>query len=55
MPEQAAGAKRLLVPENLWFFLYEDSLAVKPNDPCSTFSCDSEECPVCGCLEDSRR
>ncbi|MBA0574248.1 hypothetical protein Golob_001475, partial [Gossypium lobatum] len=64
MPEQAAGAKRLLVPEKLWLFFYEDAITVKPDDSsgCSTFPSDSEECPECSntlsevaCLEDSRR
>ena len=49
MPEQAAGAKRLLVPEKLWLFFYEDAITIKPDDPsgCSTFPSDSEECPEC--------
>ncbi|XVF48123.1 hypothetical protein PTKIN_Ptkin03bG0165600 [Pterospermum kingtungense] len=64
MPEQAAGAKRLLVPEKLWLFFYEDAITIKPDDPsgCSTFPSDSEECPECSnalsevaCLEDSIR
>ncbi|KAK8486160.1 hypothetical protein V6N11_019983 [Hibiscus sabdariffa] len=64
MPEQAAGAKRLLVPEKLWLFFYEDAVTVKPDDPsgCPTFPADSKECPECSnalsevaCLEDSRR
>ncbi|GMI84417.1 ubiquitin-specific protease 26 [Hibiscus trionum] len=64
MPEQAAGAKRLLVPEKLWLFFYEDAVTVKPDDPsgCPTFPSDSKECPQCSnvlsevaCLEDSRR
>ncbi|OMO91103.1 Ubiquitin [Corchorus olitorius] len=64
MPEQAAGAKRLLVPEKLWLFFYEDAITIKPDDSltCSTFPSDSEECPECSnalsevaCLEDSKR
>ncbi|KAJ9146282.1 hypothetical protein P3X46_028567 [Hevea brasiliensis] len=64
MPEQAPGTKRLLVPEKLWLFLYEDVIAVKPDDPlgCTTFPSDSEQCPQCcdelsevACLEDSLR
>lgn len=49
MPEKAAGAKRLLVPENLWLFLYEDAIKVKPDDPlgCPTFPSGSEECTEC--------
>ncbi|PON72999.1 Ubiquitinyl hydrolase [Parasponia andersonii] len=64
MPEQAVGAKRLLVPETLWLFLYEDAIAVKPDDPlgCSTFPLDSRQCSQCtdelsesACMEDSLR
>lgn len=64
MPEKAGGAKRLLVPEILWLFIYEDAMKVKPDDllGCSTFPLDSEECPECSdalsevaCLEDSIR
>ncbi|GAV63630.1 UCH domain-containing protein/DUSP domain-containing protein [Cephalotus follicularis] len=64
MPEQAAGAKRLLVPENLWLFIYKDASAVKPADPLefSTFPIDSKQCSQCSneisevaCLEDSLR
>uniref|UniRef100_A0A2P2JYZ7 Ubiquitin carboxyl-terminal hydrolase n=1 Tax=Rhizophora mucronata TaxID=61149 RepID=A0A2P2JYZ7_RHIMU len=64
MPEQATGAKRLLVPENLWLFFYEDAITVKPDDSfnCTTFPSDSEQCPQCSnelsevaCLEDSLR
>ncbi|ESR63291.1 hypothetical protein CICLE_v100073062mg, partial [Citrus x clementina] len=44
MPEKAGGAKRLLVPEILWLFIYEDAMKVKPDDllGCSTFPLDSE-------------
>ncbi|XP_008219811.1 PREDICTED: ubiquitin carboxyl-terminal hydrolase 26 isoform X1 [Prunus mume] len=64
MPDQATGAKRLLVPENLWLFLYEDAFAVKPDDHlgCSTFPLDSAQCSQCSdelsevaCMEDSLR
>lgn len=64
LPEQAVGAKRLLVPESLWLFLFESANAVKPDDPlgCSTFPSDSETCAVCNmeltevaCMEDSLR
>lgn len=64
MPEKAGGAKRLLVPEILWLFIYEDAKKVKPDDllGCSTFPLDSEECPECSdalsevaCIEDSIR
>ncbi|XP_057987065.1 ubiquitin carboxyl-terminal hydrolase 26 isoform X2 [Hevea brasiliensis] len=64
MPEQAPGAKRVLVSEKLWLFFYEDAIAVKPDDPlgCKTFPLGSEQCPQCcvelsevACLEDSLR
>lgn len=64
MPEQASGAKRALVPENLWLFIYKLANEVKPDDMvgCSVFPSDSEICPECSvelsevtCLEDSRR
>lgn len=49
LPEKAAGAKRLLVPENLWLFLREDALNVKPDDRfgCCNFSKDSVPCSQC--------
>ncbi|KAJ4845848.1 Ubiquitin carboxyl-terminal hydrolase 26 [Turnera subulata] len=49
MPEHASGAKRLLVPENLWLFFYEDAMSVKPDDPLgfATFPLDSVECSQC--------
>lgn len=49
MPELAPGAKRLLVPESLWNFVRDTSMAVKPDDAagCSTFSSDSEPCALC--------
>ncbi|XP_077253161.1 ubiquitin carboxyl-terminal hydrolase 26-like isoform X2 [Tasmannia lanceolata] len=64
LPEQAVGAKRLLVPENLWLFLCESATAVKADDPlgCSPFPLDSETCTLCNkeltqvaSLEDSLR
>jgi ubiquitin carboxyl-terminal hydrolase 48 len=64
MPEQAAGAKRVLVPEDCWLFLYEDAISVKPDDllGCAAFPLDSRECCECSdelsevaCLEDSLR
>ncbi|KAK9289140.1 hypothetical protein L1049_017613 [Liquidambar formosana] len=49
LPELAAGAKRLLVPESLWLFFYESATAVKPEDTlgCSTFPSDKEPCALC--------
>ncbi|KAM7264292.1 hypothetical protein ACFE04_001975 [Oxalis oulophora] len=49
MPERAAGAKRLLVSENLWGFIYEDAITVKPDDPLgsSPFPIESEQCLEC--------
>ncbi|KAL5986981.1 Ubiquitin carboxyl-terminal hydrolase 26 [Asimina triloba] len=64
LPEQASGAKRLLVPEDLWYFLFECATAAKPDDPsgCLTFPSDSEACIICSmemsevaCLEDNLR
>ncbi|KAI3916826.1 hypothetical protein MKW98_001407 [Papaver atlanticum] len=64
MPEQVAGAKRVLVPEDLWLFLYEDSNKVKPGDVlgCSTFPSEAESCAICSvelnevaCFEDTLR
>ncbi|XP_054797302.1 ubiquitin carboxyl-terminal hydrolase 26 isoform X2 [Prosopis cineraria] len=64
LPEQAAGAKRVLVPESFWHFIYEDALSVKPDDPlgCPTFPSDTMPCSECSnelsevaCLEDSLR
>lgn len=64
LPEQAAGAKRALIPENLWIFIYKSSNEVKPDDMigCSVFPSDSEICPQCSdelsevtCMEDSLR
>ncbi|XP_076959230.1 ubiquitin carboxyl-terminal hydrolase 26-like [Bidens hawaiensis] len=52
MPEQAPGAKRALVPENLWLFIYESANEVKPDDMigCSVFLSGSDVCPQC-CVE----
>lgn len=49
LPEQAAGAKRVLVPEDLWLFLHEDAIAVKPDDPTGvpTFPSDARQCSLC--------
>ncbi|KAI7752502.1 hypothetical protein M8C21_015853, partial [Ambrosia artemisiifolia] len=64
MPEQAPGAKRALVPENLWLFIYKSANEVKPDDMigCSVFPSDSDVCPQCcvelsevTCMEDSLR
>ncbi|XP_062022879.1 ubiquitin carboxyl-terminal hydrolase 26 [Rosa rugosa] len=64
LPEQAPGAKRLLIPEILWLFLYQDALTVKPAEDlgCSTFLSDSLQCSECSdelsevaCMEDSLR
>ncbi|KAL1195061.1 Ubiquitin carboxyl-terminal hydrolase 26 [Cardamine amara subsp. amara] len=64
MPEQAPGAKRVLVPENFWSFLVEDALKVIPEDTSGStcFPLDSSQCCLCteelsevACLEDSLR
>ncbi|KAJ1420139.1 Ubiquitin-specific peptidase 48 [Sesbania bispinosa] len=64
MPEQAPGAKRVLIPESFWLFLYEDAVSAKPDDPLGgpTFPSDSKECSQCSnelsevaCFEDSLR
>ncbi|CAJ2643397.1 unnamed protein product [Trifolium pratense] len=64
MPEQAPGAKRVLIPETFWLFLYEDAISVKPDDPLGgpTLPLSSIECSQCinelseaACLEDSLR
>ncbi|PHT52680.1 hypothetical protein CQW23_07142 [Capsicum baccatum] len=64
MPEKASGARRVLIPENLWNFIREIAMAVKPDDSvgCSTFFSDSEPCTECSnqltevaCLEDTLR
>ncbi|CAI9109033.1 OLC1v1008768C1 [Oldenlandia corymbosa var. corymbosa] len=50
MPEQAPGAKRLLVPEDLWQFIEKSAMTVKPDDTlgCLTFPSDTEPCAQCG-------
>lgn len=64
MPEQASGAKRVLVPESLWLFLLESANTVKPDDPKGSlgFTSHSEACAICSveltevaCLEDNLR
>ncbi|XP_065881079.1 ubiquitin carboxyl-terminal hydrolase 26 isoform X2 [Euphorbia lathyris] len=64
MPEQAPGAKRILVPDNLWRFICEDASAVKPDDfsGCMIFDSNTQQCLQCcdelsevACLEDSLR
>ncbi|KAL8158829.1 hypothetical protein V2J09_000366, partial [Rumex salicifolius] len=64
LPEQVTSAKRVLVPENFWLFLYENSNLIKPEDEfgCSTFPSDSNLCSQCcmeltevACFEDSLR
>nr|GMD75431.1 ubiquitin carboxyl-terminal hydrolase 26 [Ipomoea batatas] len=64
LPELAPGARRALIPENLWNFIHETAMAVKPGDTLgsSTFSSDSEPCAQCSielsehaCLEDNLR
>ncbi|CAI9284968.1 unnamed protein product [Lactuca saligna] len=49
MPEQAPGAKRALIPETLWEFIYKASNEVKPDDMigCMVFPSDSETCSHC--------
>nr|AAG42764.1 ubiquitin-specific protease 26 [Arabidopsis thaliana] len=64
MPEQAPGAKRVVVPENFWSFLFEDALKVMSEDTldCTCFPVDSSQCCHCtevlsevACFEDSLR
>nr|XP_017229766.1 PREDICTED: ubiquitin carboxyl-terminal hydrolase 26 isoform X2 [Daucus carota subsp. sativus] len=64
LPEKAAGARRLLIPETLWLFIVESANTVKPNDleGCSVFLLESEPCGICStnlseeaCEEDSMR
>ncbi|XP_004235069.1 ubiquitin carboxyl-terminal hydrolase 26 isoform X1 [Solanum lycopersicum] len=64
MPQQASGARRVLIPETLWNFTREIAMAVKPDDSvgCSTFFSDSEPCTQCSiqlsevaCFEDTLR
>ncbi|RZC74951.1 hypothetical protein C5167_050427 [Papaver somniferum] len=47
MPEQAAGAERVLVPENLWLFLYENFNRVRPENALTTFPSKSGTCVTC--------
>ena len=49
MPEDAPGAKRLLVPKSLWDFIHQTAITVKPDDHvgCSSFPSDSEQCALC--------
>lgn len=49
MPEQASGARRVLVPETLWQFISETAMAVKPDDTdgCLTFPQNSDPCAQC--------
>lgn len=49
MPDLGPSAKRILVPENLWHFIQENAMVVKPDDDvgCSAFSSDSEPCALC--------
>ncbi|CAI8599711.1 unnamed protein product [Vicia faba] len=64
MPEQAPGAKRVLIPETFWLFLYEDAISVKPDDalgglilPSGSIECSQciNELSEAACLEDSLR
>ncbi|XP_026661046.1 ubiquitin carboxyl-terminal hydrolase 26 isoform X2 [Phoenix dactylifera] len=64
LPEQAAGAKRVVVPENLWLFFFESASTVRPDDMLnsSVFPADSEPCEICSreltevaCMEDTLR
>lgn len=64
LPEQAAGAKRVVVPESLWLFFYETACSVNPDDllGCFAFPSDSVPCEICSrdlsevaCLEGSIR
>jgi ubiquitin carboxyl-terminal hydrolase 48 len=63
LPDRALGARRLLIPENLWLFIYETATSVMPDDDgSSVFASDSQPCPLCSeeltevaCLEDHRR
>ncbi|CAL9125822.1 ubiquitin carboxyl-terminal hydrolase [Musa troglodytarum] len=64
LPEQAAGAKRVLVPESLWIFFFETANSSRSDNLLgfSTFSSDSEPCEICSrelkevaCMEDCLR
>ncbi|OQU79121.1 hypothetical protein SORBI_3008G098300 [Sorghum bicolor] len=46
LPEHAAGAKRVSVPENLWLFLYE-TMNEKKADDIVTFPSDCQPCEIC--------
>ncbi|XP_073011586.1 ubiquitin carboxyl-terminal hydrolase 26 [Typha latifolia] len=61
IPEQAPGAKRVLVPENLWIFLFETTRSTNSDD-ILTFPSDSRPCEICSqeltevaCMEDGLR
>ncbi|XP_047337545.1 ubiquitin carboxyl-terminal hydrolase 26 [Impatiens glandulifera] len=49
MPDQATGAKRVVVPENLWLFFYDIANEVKPDDlsGCYPFPSNSKPCGQC--------
>lgn len=49
LPEQAPGARRLLVPETLWDFLHQSAVTIKPDDVmgCLAFREESEPCATC--------
>lgn len=49
LPEIASGAKRVLVPDTLWNFIYDTAMEVKPEDTlgCSSFAAESEPCAIC--------
>ncbi|PKA51623.1 Ubiquitin carboxyl-terminal hydrolase 26 [Apostasia shenzhenica] len=64
LPEQATGAKRVLVPEVLWKFFHECASKVKPDDLLGSmvFPAYTEPCETCSreltevaCLEDTLR
>lgn len=63
LPE-TSGAKRVLVPESLWLFLYENFVSVKPDEFLGSviFPSDTKACELCSmeltevaCLEGSLR
>ena len=49
VPEQETGAKRQLIPENIWIYFPENALHVEPNNPLGyiPFPSDSKTCAVC--------
>ncbi|KAH9305405.1 hypothetical protein KI387_009809, partial [Taxus chinensis] len=49
LPEEAPGAKRLLVPEKIWFYFLQNAREVDPNNPegYTSFHSNSEACVVC--------